>query len=277
MNRKNMNHAYLILCHTPPYHIATLAARNPTHHYYIHYDLKSPIIKLNFLHNHSNVHILPNRVAIHWGGFSMILATLNLFQAALAQPKNQYFHLMSGDCIPLISSEKLSNAFANKPDGTLFLQCENVPRLRHRMRFNAPHADTHWQRSILGRIITKIIQLADYIIPSELIGWRGSQWFSADRVALQNLFDESLGDSSDYFAKKLVPDEHFFQYIVKRLPEKFNLIEDDHRFIRFNDTANHPDFLSLDDLWAAQRSGAWFARKVSPQNAARFLEYETEI
>lgn len=44
-----MSHAYLILCHAPPYHIATLAERHPQHHYYIHYDLKSPLTKLDFL------------------------------------------------------------------------------------------------------------------------------------------------------------------------------------------------------------------------------------
>lgn len=272
-----MSHAYLILCHTPPYHIATLAACHPEHHYYIHYDLKCSMTKLDFLRNLANVHILSNRVSVNWGGFSMILATLNLFQAALSHPHNRYFHLMSGDCAPLATAETIEAEFAQYGNNTLFLQCENVPHLRYRLRFSAPHADTTWQRSFIGKILTKIMQLADKIVPSQQMAWQGSQWFSADRTALQMLFDASLGEPSDYFAKKLVPDEHFFQYIVTELlPETCHFINNNHRFVRIPVGGNHADFLSLDELWAAQRNGAWFARKVSPEHMARFLHYETE-
>lgn len=269
-----MSHAYLILCHRPPRHIATLAAHYPQHHYYIHYDQKAPINELDFLRGYENVHILNNRIKIFWGGFSMILATLNLFQAALANQNNQYFHLISGDCVPLQTPEHISQIFAELPDNTLFLQCNDVPRLRHRVRFNAPHTDTRWQRHFIGKIMTKIIVLADKISPNSQIGWQGSQWFSATRPALQNLFNAALGEPADYFAKKLVPDEHFFQHILQTQPEKYHWINDHRRFIRMAGTQNHPDELSLDDLWAAQRDGAWFARKVSPKNIARFLEYE---
>ncbi len=269
-----MSHAFLILCHRVPRHIATLALQYPEHHYYIHYDAKLPINQLDCLQNYHNIHILNNRINIHWGDFSMILATLNLMQSALAHKDNRYFHLMSGDCVPLLSPDALTAQMAQFPEKSVFLQCQNVPRLRHRARFNAPHADTRWQRSLIGKILTKIIQLADYLIPSEQIGWQGSQWFSADRPALQILFNESLAEPADYFAKKLVPDEHFFQYIVKMLPEQFNLVENNHRFIRFNHHANHPDFLNLDELWQARRDGYWFARKATPETLARFLIYE---
>lgn len=270
-----MSHAYLILCHRPPRHLATWATMQPEQQFYIHYDKKSPIHELDFLQNHHNIHILNNRISIHWGGFSMILATLNLFQAALSNQNNQYFHLISGDCAPLQTPETMSAVFAQYPHHTLFLQCENVPRLRHRVRFNAPHADTRWQRHIIGKILTKIIHGLDYILPSDLMAWQGSQWFSATRPALQNLFNAALGEPSDYFAKKLVPDEHFFQYIVQQQPENYHLVRHHHRFIRMTGTQNHPDDLSLDDLWAAQREGAWFARKVSSQNLVRFLKYES--
>ena len=39
--------AFLILCHRPPHHIATLAARHPDARYYIHYDAKSPLSALS--------------------------------------------------------------------------------------------------------------------------------------------------------------------------------------------------------------------------------------
>ncbi|QMT31037.1 beta-1,6-N-acetylglucosaminyltransferase [Alysiella filiformis] len=272
-----MSHAYLILCHDAPRHVITLAMRHPKNHYYIHLDGKSPSKPLDILRGYKNIHILNNRIAVNWGGFSMILATLNLFQAALSQPENRYFHLMSGHCVPLVSPDFLTEQFQKWGDNTLFLQCKNTPNLRYRTRFNAPHADTLWQRHLIGKALTKLMKWADKLLPSSQNCFSGSQWFSADRMALQTLFGESLGDVAAYFEKKLVPDEHFFQYIVQNLPEKFNLINDNHRFVRFQNHANHPDFLSLDELWAAQREGAWFARKVSPENMARFLEYEPDL
>ncbi|ULJ62145.1 beta-1,6-N-acetylglucosaminyltransferase [Wielerella bovis] len=273
-----MSNAYLILCHLPPLHIRTLALRHPNAHYYLHYDARAPLIKLDSLKNLPNVHILRHRIAVNWGGFSMIEATLALFQAALSNKNNQYFHLISGDCVPLVSPEQLAEQCAMQPENTIWLHSENTPHLRYRTRFNAPHADTTWQRHFIGKILTRSLKIADKILPSKEICLSGSQWFSANRAALQLLFNESLGDATAYFEKKLVPDEHFFQYIVAQNIDKFHHINQNKRLIRFADaTANHPDFLTLDDLWAAQREGAWFARKVSAEHIARFLQYEPDV
>lgn len=269
-----MSHAYLILCHKPPYHIAALAQRYPQARYYVHYDAKSPISQLQFLQGLDNVSLLRNRIDVRWGGFSMILATLNLFQAALSYQPNQYFHLISGDCAPLLSPDEMQQQCAMQPENSVWLESQNTPRLRYRTRFNAPHADTTWQRSFIGKCFTKGLQLADKIFISQQICLSGSQWFSASRSAAQILFQEALSEPSDFFAKKLCPDEHFFQYIAAQHQDKLNLIQENHRFIRFQTGKNHPDELSLDDLWAAQKQGFWFARKVNAQNLQRFLAYE---
>lgn len=273
-----MKTAILVLCHQPPLHLATWAINQPNIQFYIHYDLKCNINELNFLKNFHNIHILPNRISVHWGGFSMILATLNLIQASLANPQHQYFHLISGNCIPLKNMENLEKEWQQYPQKTLFLECKHEPRLRYRVRFNTPHADTIWQRHLIGKGLTKFFQLLDKILPSQQVCWTGSQWFSADRWALEAIFQESLGEMVDFFEKKLVPDEHFFQYIMQLPSMKYiHFIQENHRFIRFSQQINHPDDLTLDDLWSAQRQGFWFARKVSSHNAKRFLEYEYNI
>ncbi|MDK4680979.1 beta-1,6-N-acetylglucosaminyltransferase [Kingella negevensis] len=269
--------AYLILCHRAPTHILTLAQRHPTEQYYIHYDAKAPLIKLDSLKNQLNIHIVRNRIDVNWGGFSMIEATLVLIQAALANKNNRHFHLMSGDCVPLKTPEQLAQICQMQPENTVWLHSKNTPHLRYRTRFNAPHADTKWQRKLIGKILTRSLKIADKLIPSSETCLSGSQWFSANRAALQILFNESLGDPTAFFEKKLVPDEHFFQHIVAQNSGSLNHINDNHRFIRFAENANHPDALTLDDLWAAQRQDFWFARKVSPENIERFLQYETQL
>ena len=269
--------AYLILCHRAPHHLATLALRHPNAHYYIHYDARAPLIKLNKLTPLPNVHILRHRIAVNWGGFSMIEATLALFQAALSNKNNQHFHLISGDCVPLKSPEQLAAECQKQPENTIWLHSNPAPHLRYRTRFKAPHADTAWQRNLLGKLLTCGLKIADKILPSNEVCLSGSQWFSANRAALHTLFNESLGDATAHFEKKLVPDEHFFQYIVAQNAEKFHHINDNRRYIRFADGANHPDFLTLDDLWAAQREDFWFARKVSDKHQERFLTYEKQV
>ncbi|UOP04747.1 beta-1,6-N-acetylglucosaminyltransferase [Conchiformibius kuhniae] len=268
-----MNTAYLMLCHRPPQHLSAWAQREPQARFYLHYDAKSDITELHALRQISNIYILNNRVAVNWGGFSMILATLNLFQAALAEPANRYFHLLSGECLPLQNTATLEAAWSDLPAGTLFLQSRTSRRLRHRVRFNAPHADTAWQRKWHGKVLTKLLQGLDYLLPTKQICHVGSQWFSADRVAAEPLFQEALSEPSSLFEKKLCPDEHFFQHIVHNvLPEKsINHINDNRRLIAMHGSANHPDYLDLAQLRQARQNGLWFARKVDDRTAQTFL------
>lgn len=265
--------AFLILCHRPPQHLAVWAQCEPQARFYVHYDAKSDITDLYFLRKFANVHILNNRVAVNWAGFSMILATLNLFQAALAEPANRYFHLLSGECLPLQSIDILEQQWQDLPSGSLLMTSRTSRRLRHRVRFNAPHADTAWQRKLAGKILTKCLQAMDYLLPGQMICHVGSQWFSADREAAELLFQEALSEPSAFFEKKLCPDEHFFQYILQQmLPEqRLNHINDNRRLITMHGSANHPDYLNIEQLRQAKQDGYWFARKVDTETTLSFL------
>ena len=245
-----MSTAHLLLCHTPPHHLPLMAQRAPQHHFYVHYDAKSDAGGIAFLNGLPNVSVLPQRIDVRWGGFSMIEATLALMQAALAQPQHQYFHLMSGDCLPLQTPETIERQMAAAGAGCLFLTCENVPRLRYRVRFSLPHADTSWQRSLIGKCLTKAAQCADRLLPSRQTAWAGSQWFSADRAAVQLLLD-AAADMRPFFQRKLCPDEHFFQFIAQRHAAQLALHNDNRRCIRFAHGANHPDWQTLPQVQAA--------------------------
>jgi hypothetical protein len=47
--------------------------------------------------------LIKNRVATEWGGFTLASATRALLRAALLDPNNQRFALLSESCLPLYS------------------------------------------------------------------------------------------------------------------------------------------------------------------------------
>ena len=182
-----MSSAFLILCHRPPLYWLRLAERHPEIRLLLHYDAKADIGALPPLP--PNARLLPQRVNIRWAGFSMVEATLHLMRAALADADIRFVHLVSGNCMLLNTPEQIECEFAALPRGSLLLECHAEPRLRYRVRFNTPHADTAWQRRLPGKLLTKAFQAADKILPAAQTAYAGSQWFSADRAALAALLN----------------------------------------------------------------------------------------
>jgi hypothetical protein len=63
------------------------------------------------------------------------------------------------------------------------------------------------------------------------------------------------------YRRALIPDESFFQTILYS-DRRFKLVNDDLRFIRWDDPSNEsPATLTVDDLPALRSSPAFFARK----------------
>lgn len=259
-----MSAAFLLLCHRPPRHLADWAGRHPDSHFYLHYDAKADAAALDFLNGLSNVHLLAQHIDIRWAGFSMVQAMLLLLEAALARADNQSFHFMSGDCLPLQPLSFIAAECAAAADNTLWIDSRPTPRLRYRIRFDTPHADTAWQRSLSGKLLTKGFQAADRLLPSRRKCFAGSQWFSGNRAAIRLLVTHAAAAVPD-FRRKLCPDEHFFQTLAEAHAAELTLVRDNRRYIRFAGSANHPDWLNQADLSAACQQGYWFARKVSPE------------
>ncbi|MDO4433504.1 MAG: beta-1,6-N-acetylglucosaminyltransferase [Alysiella sp.] len=255
-----MKTAFLVLCHRLPVGIMVLAKRYPECQFYVHYDAKSPLAAIQPLTKLPNVQILRQRINVRWAGFSMIEATLALIQTALAQSDNQYFHLISGNCLLLTTPQNMATEMFRAGEGALLMESRPTLRLRYRVRFNTPHADTAWQRQLHGKILTKLFQAADWLAPFADTAYTGSQWFSADRKALNILFQAALSsDAADFFEKKLCPDEHFFQYIVQNLPAGcLKHINHNRRYIAFK--GNHPNWLTVTQLPELTKQ-YWFARK----------------
>lgn len=278
MKIKNCNKsAVLILCHSPIPYVAKLASYERDVNFYIHVDSKIDIekIKQDFSTETNNVYWIENRINIQWGGFSIIQAILTLISMALENNENKYFHLISGNCVFLVDIPIIAERMSTYPREAIFLELASSVRRRYRIRFNVPHADTKYQRALLGRFLTKFYQLMDKLISpnTEIIKKApfGNMWFSANIEGMKKLLAIVTEETKNYFRHKLVPDEHFFQYlIIKNNLE--NYIYNNKRYIYFIGSANHPENLYLEDLIDIDSSEYWIARKVNKDVALNYLK-----
>jgi hypothetical protein len=92
--------------------------------------------------------------------------------------------------------------------------------------------------------------------------FKGSQWFTASRRAVELLLARAAGDVRlvRHYQRCVIPDESFFLTILLNAPS-LNVRNGDLRFAGWADGAAHPDVLTIDQVDAALASGMHFARK----------------
>lgn len=265
--------AVLIQAHKPIKYFYNLAKINPSVNFYVHIDKKS---NFDFFADIlPNVFYIEDRVDVKWGGFSQVLATISLFREALKNIENQIFHLVSGDCIFLTGFDKIASEI-DMDSPSLFINFKFSRVHRHRTRFFAVHSDTYWQRKIMGKCLTKLNKLLDYFPifsfeKNQLLSVYGSQWFSGNRLAIEQLIQSISYQDIEFFRKKLCPDEHFFQYVLQKNGLVKMIASDNRRYIEISDFQNHPSYLD-DVLLSKLLNGQyWIARKVKEDTALKIL------
>lgn len=269
--------AILVICHEQIPYVAKLANSEINSNFYIHVDRKADIelIKKDFVPNLENVYWVDSRIDVNWGGFSIVQSILSLMRMALDNKENLHFHLISGNCIFLDNIALIEEKMKRYPQSSIFLELSSSLRRRYRLRFNTPHADTKYQRSIIGRLLTKYFQFIDRLVypRNDFIKLApfGNMWFSANIEGMKKLLSIVTKDEEAYFRYKLVPDEHFFQYLILKNNLQ-NTIHDNKRYIKFIGSANHPENLNYEELTCLDRSKYWIARKVEPGIALNYLE-----
>lgn len=267
-------HAILVQAHKNVDYFVNLAKIKPTINIYIHFDKKSD--EYERLKNQSlpnNIYLITDRVVVNWGGFSQILATLILFETAFANHDNGYFHLLSGEDILLQDINNIEQNWEQGFDFAMMLSCEISQKYAYRLQFDTVHTDKLWQRQFFGKVFTKYYQLLSKIFPYQGQVYFGSQWFSVTRQDWEQILPFVNGYKV-FFEKKLVPDEHFFQTIVKE-KTTIRVANDNRRLIIFDkniNRGNSPIYLSMQQLQQAKLNNYWFARKVSTDVAMQWLQ-----
>jgi hypothetical protein len=270
--------AYVLLCHKDPEGIVAQARRLTSSGDFvaIHFDGRSPAADYAriraALGPNPAVAFARRRHKCGWGEWSLVAATLEAVRAAVAAfPRATHFYLLSGDCMP-IKSAQYAHDFLDRDDADYiesfdFFKSDWIKtgireeRLIYRHLFNERRRKRLFYASIE---LQRRLRLARRT-PADLAIQIGSQWWCLRRRTVEAVLDfcDRRRDVVRFFATTWIPDETFFQTLVRHLVPESELRSRTLTFLMFTDYGmpvtfynDHYDLLLSQDFL--------FARKISP-------------
>lgn len=261
-----MKIAHLILTHANPLQLKRLIQRlaHPDADFYIHIDLKTDIT--NFLSlNSENIKFIENRVAVYWGAYSIVQATVNSFEEILKAPqKYDYINLLSGQDYPLKSTAEIHDFFKNNL-GKAFMHTlsvenewqEAIPRLTKYHLCNYHFAGKHFVEKWMNKL------LPSRKMPNNLIPVGRSQWFTITTEQAQYIvtYLQENKHVKRFFELTWGSDEIVFQTILFNSKFQQEMVNDNLRYIDWSEGKASPKTFTITDLSILLNSGKLFARK----------------
>lgn len=234
-----MKIAYLILCHTDPMHIRRLTEKI-THgtddEVYIHVDRKYDIAPFQDTLGHlPRVHLIENRVAVNWGGYSSINATINLIKAANIGGGYDRVVILQGLEYPIRTNSKIHEFFEKNADKE-FIRAQNIsesanPKERHKYSLYWSLDNKNIWAKLIRRINMKLFLgrgvipafKKDYVLDNagrRLQIYQGCAQFSVTRELAKYIeeFHDQNPMFNRYFKSMYAPDEAYFHTIVYNSP-----------------------------------------------------------
>ncbi|WP_241570103.1 beta-1,6-N-acetylglucosaminyltransferase [Rosenbergiella collisarenosi] len=266
------NTAVLIQAHNNLSYILFLAEKFLGINFYVHIDSKNieDNIKLREC-NYSNIQFISNPKSVYWGGYSQVKATLKLLTLAYENPENEFFHLMSGECIPLKDFYEIEKEWHASKE-KVYMEILDRPEVYWRLNVKVPYVDSNFMRKIPGKVCNRFFMMLGKLykntaIPKENYCY-GSQWFSIRREVVTLILEENGIGFFKNFKFISCSDEHAFQILLKS--NGFECINNK-RFIKFITGKSSPEYLNKDDLMLAKKNNYWFARKVKYEVSKEYL------
>ena len=243
---------------------------------YVHVDAKSA---LEVARIEPRARQVRRRIAVHWGHWSQVRATLNslaeILDSVAAFDKVVF---ISGQDFPVLSNDALVAAL-DAARGSELLECVAIGpdgwACQERYQY------FHWPRggrlaSLAGKAMRRTMRALGWRRPmaAAMRPYGGSCWWALSRpciaLILQRLASQPALEA--YFRTVACPDEMFFQTLVMDSPFAGKVVSNNFRYIRWPDGgARNPSILDRGDFDAIARSGAHFCRKLDPTASAELL------
>lgn len=270
--------AFILLCHKDPEGIIRQAERLTAAGDFIaiHFDARARPADFEkittALAGNDSVAFAKKRIKCGWGAWSLVQATLNATEAAVvAFPQASHFYMLSGDCMAIKSAE-YAHAFLDGDDADYIESFDfftsdwiktgmKEDRLIYRHLFNERTQKWLFYKS---HEMQKRLGLTREI-PADLQIMIGSQWWCLRRQTIEKVLDfiRARRDVMRFFRTTWIPDETFFQTLVRHLVPEREIRSRTLTFLIFSDYGMPVTF--YDDHYDLLLSQNFlFARKISP-------------
>lgn len=300
MTRNANTVAFLIMAHAVNEQLKLLVDSlllDPRSRLYIHIDKKTKNLGWLAQNSHKNVHVLQNRIAVHWGGKSMIDATRILLKEALLENENEAFMLLTGSCFPVKHPHAVVDFISKQAQPILQIWGKMQENLAQNENFGRYVVTKYHpldallfnpKRDALRAFSWNIYKAINNFLPYERKIdvkdlWKGSVYFLVNRELAEIFCSEQQQLLSD-LKYALAADEIFFSTIYVRWARQKGIdihtllasnFEQGLHYIRKKNPKNRPFwqrlFLPVDlrvleenAVHDAVSSRAFFARKCCP-------------
>ena len=238
----------------------------------IHIDSKSEIDLDRFIkkfESYNYVRFLEKRIAVNWGGFSLLEAQLMLLFASRQIGLGDYVSFISGQDLPLKTTNEIIK-FLQKNRGKEFIEFFDIPNRKWSGNGGKDRYEFFWLVDQIGYNKSKQfveIQKKENIyrkFPHQLKPYGGSNWMTISKECAEYICEYIINNPKiiDYFKYTVHPDEMLFQTLILNSNFKDKVINDNLRYIDWNSsTASLPKILNKDDMRSLQKSTCHFARK----------------
>ena len=213
---------------------------------------------------------------VNWGGLNHLRAYLKLAAAALKDPENLFFHLITGQDFPVAQADRFRFIAADAlKHNKNYLHHFKLPEpkwedgsMERLDRYNLYDVlDAKKHKSWILRVL-KLQKLLGFkrsmsSLPENLFG--GSTYWSLNRSCLQYVLDYTAMHKPFFnrFRFTFCAEEIYFQTLILNSAFAATVVNDNLRFIDWESgRRGYPAFLEEEDYSKALAAGSLFARKV---------------
>lgn len=277
-----MKHAYLIMAHSQVEILKVLISMldDERNDIFLHIDKKSDMLNGATLKvSKARLFVLNQRVDVRWGNLSQIKAEYALFEEALKHGPYAYYHLISGQDLP-IKSQDYIHQFFDKYQGKEFVGINHGEEFewdcrRKMMRYwfltKFTRSKYHLLNEITKRLNKYISILIALLIHREKMDFaKGANWISITQKCVEYIISQKAFVLKR-FNYTFCPDEFFVQTLVWNHPELrqalYSTTDEYEGCMRLIDwKRGNPYVWTINDKEELYASNRLFARKFDSQH-----------
>ena len=251
---------------------------------YIHLDKKGvyDASLLARIHQKKHVQLLVQKYRVNWGGVNHLKAYLFLAEKALETKSLVYFHLITGQDLPIVSKTQFLQFFNNQPEGKHwdYMTCTKLPhpnwhynggidRLKYFHFYDAFNAKRH--RPFIRNLVKfqKKIGIMRSFPESFPTLYGGSTYWSLTRESLSYVVTYTLKNPKflKRFNHTFCAEELYFQTLLGNSSLKAKILNTNLRYIDWSKgRGTTPVVLDTRDYDKLVDSKCLFARKFDEQS-----------